>query len=143
VNNEALDALLQQSNARLYDTQVVTENDETIYRVFVYVKGGISLDQCVEFTHLISPLLDVNPPMQSAYRLEVSSPGIERPLKTFHHFLLSIDENVAVVLRDKSKLRGRLSAVDETQQTMVITNDEGEHGVDFTNIVKAKTYFEW
>lgn len=139
----SIDALLQQSGARLYDTQIVTENDETIYRVYVYVPGGVSLDQCVTFTHLISPLLDVTPPMQSAYRLEVSSPGIERALKRFEHFIYSVGENIALVLKDKSKVRGKLLSADDASQTLQIESETGVQTVKFDQVAKAKTYFEW
>ena len=74
--------LVESIGLKLYDTTTVSENGETIYRVSVVSDEGITLDRCVEATHLLSPLLDVTPPVSGEYRLEVSSPGIERKLKT-------------------------------------------------------------
>ena len=52
----------------------------TIYRVLITKVGGVNLDLCATISYELSPFLDVNPPMSQAYRLEVSSPGIERKL---------------------------------------------------------------
>ncbi len=72
-----INSLVASVDLELYDTVVVSENDETIYRVSIISKEvidgkrtGVSLDKCVELTHLISPLLDVTPPVSGDYRLE-------------------------------------------------------------------------
>lgn len=126
----------------LYDTAILNENDQTIYRVSVTAPGGISLDKCVEASHLISPLLDVTAPVSGDYRLEVSSPGIERRLKTLDHFVQSIGEKVVFSTIDKQKYDGELIAA--TNDEIVIKTKEGaEQKVPFRSISKAKTYFEW
>ena len=133
--------LVESIGLHLYDTAVVTENGETIYRVNVVADGGTTLDQCVEATKLLSPLLDVTPPVHGEYRLEVSSPGIERKLKTPQHFRYSVGEKVKLVLTDKTKLRGELRRVEDDK--IVIETQEGETTVAFDDIVKASTYYEW
>lgn len=133
--------LIESIGLNLYDTAIVTENGETIYRVNVLGEGGTSLEQCVEATKLISPMLDVTPPVQGEYRLEVSSPGIERKLKTPDHFRFSVGEKVKVTLRDKTKLSGALKAAEE--DAILLATDEGERQIAFDDIVKASTYFEW
>lgn len=133
--------LIESIGLNLYDTAIVTENGETIYRVNVLGEGGTSLEQCVKATKLISPMLDVTPPVQGEYRLEVSSPGIERKLKTPDHFRFSVGEKVKVTLRDKTKLSGALKAAEE--DAILLATDEGERQIAFDDIVKASTYFEW
>lgn len=126
----------------LYDAAILNENENTIYRVSVTAPGGVSLDQCVEATHLISPLLDVTPPIGGEYRLEVSSPGIERRLKTLEHFAQSIGEKVVFSTVNKEKFDGEMVSVENEEIT--IKTKEGEtHTVPFRSISKAKTYFEW
>lgn len=126
----------------LYDTAVLKENDQTIYRVSVTAPGGVTLDKCVEASHLISPLLDVTPPVGGDYRLEVSSPGIERRLKTLDHFVQSIGEKVVFSTIEKEKHEGELIAASNDE--IVIKTKEGEEfKVPFRSISKAKTYFEW
>lgn len=126
----------------LYDTAIVSEGDETIYRVSVIAEGGTSMEQCVKATHLISPLLDVTPPVSGEYRLEVSSPGIERKLKTLEHLRLSVGENVAVTTREKRKSRGKLLRV-EGEEIVIDDEEAGEQTFAFKDINKAKTYFSW
>jgi len=134
-------SLVESIGLRLYDTAIVSENGETIYRVNVLGEGGTTLDQCVEATKLISPMLDVTPPVQGEYRLEVSSPGIERKLKTLEHFRYSVGEKVKMTLQDKTKLRGELKGVEG--DTVLLDTEEGEQRIAFGDIVKAATYFEW
>ena len=143
-----IESLVKSVDLELYDTAVVNENDETIFRISIVSneiidgkKEGVSLDKCVELTHLISPLLDVTPPVSGNYRLEVGSPGIERKLSTLSHFLKSIGEKVSLVTSEKEKIRGILSKV---QDSKIFVDVDGETiEVDFNDINKAKTYFEW
>ena len=143
-----INSLVSSVDLELYDTLIVSENDETIYRVSVLSKEvndgkrtGVSLDSCVELTHLISPLLDVTPPVSGDYRLEVGSPGIERKLTTINHFKKSVGEKVALNSVSKEKVRGVLAKV-EGSKIFVESEDETVE-LEFNDIVKAKTYFEW
>ena len=143
-----ISSLVKSVDLELYDTSVVSENDETIYRVSVMSKeivdgkrSAVSLDTCVDLTHLISPLLDVTPPVSGDYRLEVGSPGIERKLSNLKHYLLSIGEKVSLLLVNKEKLRGELIKVQDSK--IILNVEDKEVEVDFYEINKAKTYFEW
>ncbi len=143
-----IESLVKSVDLELYDVSIVNEGDETIYRVSVISteikdakRAGVSLDACVELTHLISPLLDVTPPVSGDYRLEVGSPGIERKLTTIKHYKLSIGEKVFVQSSDKTKYRGLLTNVEDSKIFIEVDGKISE--VDFNDIVKAKTYFEW
>ncbi|PLY16491.1 MAG: ribosome maturation factor, partial [Sulfurimonas sp.] len=105
----------------LYDISVVNEGGDTIYRVNVISREiennrrkGVTIDECVNLTHLISPLLDVTPPVSGDYRLEVGSPGIERKIHSLKQFEMSIGENVALHLKSKEKLKGILLKVEDS-----------------------------
>ncbi len=126
----------------LYDTAIVNENENTIYRVSVTAPGGVSLDQCANLSHLISPLLDITAPVSGDYRLEVSSPGIERRLKTVDHFIQSVGEKVSLTTLEKEKIEGELVSA-TTEEVTVQTKENGTVKVPFRSINKAKTYFEW
>ncbi len=134
--------LVESIGLQFYDAVIVSENDETIYRISVTSPDGVSLDKCVQATHLISPLLDVTPPVSGEYRLEVSSPGIERKLKTLEHFQSSVGEKVMITTISKEKYRGELLRV-EDENIIVNDGEVGETSVPFGDISKAKTYFEW
>jgi len=136
----------------LYDTSIVSEGDDTIYRVSVIsteVEDGkrknVSLDTCVDLTHLISPLLDVTPPVSGDYRLEVGSPGIERKITTLKQFALSLGENVSLNLKAVDKLRGKIRGkLTKIEESKIFVEVDGEEiSIDFSEISKARTYFEW
>jgi len=143
-----INSLVESVDLELYDAVVVSENEETIYRVSVISaeiedgkRKGVSLDTCVELTHLISPLLDVTPPVSGDYRLEVGTAGIERKLANINNFKKSIGEKVSILHSGKEKTRGILTKV-EGSKVFVQTEDE-ELEIEFNDIIKAKTYFEW
>ncbi|DAB27491.1 MAG: ribosome maturation factor [Sulfurimonas sp. RIFOXYD12_FULL_33_39] len=143
-----IESFVKSVDLELYDISVVRDGEDTIYRVSVLSsvmedekRRGVSLDECVNLTHLISPLLDVTPPVSGDYRLEVGSPGIERKISSLKQFELSIGEKVALNLKTKDKIRGKLLKVEDSK---ILLDVEGEEiGVDFSQISKAKTYFEW
>ena len=143
-----INSLVNSVDLELYDTSIVSENDETIYRVSVISRDvedgkrkGVSLDACVELTHLISPLLDVTPPVSGDYRLEVGSPGIERKITTIGNFKHSIGEKVSILANEKVKYRGLLTNVEGSKLFIEIDGEITE--LEFSEVVKAKTYFEW
>jgi len=128
-----INSLVKSVDLELYDTSIVNENDETIYRVGVISteitdgkRASVSLDSCVELTHLISPLLDVTPPVSGDYRLEVGSPGIERKITTINHFKLSIGERVSLLLPQKQKVRGILTKVEGSKIFVDVEDEEVE-----------------
>lgn len=142
-------SLVESVDLELYDTAIVSENDETIYRVSVIStklsedakKVGVGMEECVELTHLISPLLDVTPPVSGDYRLEVGTPGIERKLSNLAQFKKSLGEKVSILTTDKKKYRGLLLKVESN--TIYLEVEEKEVEIEYSNISKAKTYFEW
>ena len=137
-----IESLVENAGARLYDISTVNEKGETIYRVSIISKDGkTDLDKCVEITHLISPLLDVTPPVKGEYRLEVSSPGIERDLKKERHFELSVGELVKVTTNDNFNHKGRLKSFQNGVLTLETKHDDIE--IELNDIKRAKTYFQW
>ncbi|WP_373070246.1 ribosome maturation factor RimP [Sulfurimonas sp.] len=143
-----IESFVKSLDLELYDISTVSEFDETIYRISVVsteIENGkrkpVSLDTCAELSRLISPLLDVTPPVSGDYRLEVSSPGIERKLKNLHQYELSIGENVQLGFSSRDKLKGKLLRVEDSKITLEV--DGKQESVDFGEISKAKTYFEW
>ena len=134
--------IVESMGLSLYDIATVSEFGATIYRVMIDSEDGVSLDKCGEVTRLISPLLDVTPPVSGDYRLEVSSPGIERKLKNLSHFQKSIGEKVKAVLISNEVLKGLLTKVDGNKITINDTQ-VGEQTVSYDEITKASTYFEW
>jgi len=133
--------IIEANGAALYDTEIVTEFEETIYRVLVTKVGGVSLDLCATISHELSPFLDVHPPMSQAYRLEISSPGIERKLSKPVHFKNAIGEKVKLKLASGDKVKGTLTAADN--DGIMVETKQGEEGFVYSDLNTCKTYFDW
>jgi len=131
--------IVEDNGFRLYDIEITEENGHKYYRIYIQKKDGssVNLDECAEINRIISPIFDVEDPIEDAYFLEVSSPGVERPLKKLEHFKNSIGEKVKITLKDGSKIKGKLQ--DVTDEKINVKNKI----IPFSNIKKARTYFEW
>ena len=133
--------IVRAHDALLYDIETLREGEETIYRVSITRKGGVDLDLCAEISSALSPFLDVHPPMNAPYRLEVSSPGIERKLKRAEHFQGAVGERIKLKLPGQERLKGMLKSADE--KGIVIETNHGDESYDYSEIKTARTYFEW
>jgi ribosome maturation factor RimP len=133
--------IIEANGAALYDIEIVTEFDETIFRVLVTKVGGVDLDLCATISHELSPFLDVHPPMSQRYRLEVSSPGIERKLTKPVHFKNAIGEKVKLKIMGGDKLKGTLKSADN--DGIVVETKQGDERFEYGALGTAKTYFDW
>ena len=133
--------IVEANGAALYDIEIVTEFEETIFRVLITKAGGVDLDLCADISHELSPFLDVHPPMSQKYRLEVSSPGIERKLTKRVHFENAIGEKVKLKIAGGEKLKGVLKSADN--DGIVVETKQGEESFDYTELNTCKTYFDW
>jgi len=78
--------LVAQEGLELVEVELGGPGGHTILRLFIDKQGGITLDDCTNVSHVVSAALDVEDPLDGAYELEVSSPGLDRPLRTPEHF---------------------------------------------------------
>jgi ribosome maturation factor RimP len=89
--------VLEKHQVYLDDIEYVKEKNEWYLRIFVEkMDGFLDMDTCVAVSEKISELLDEKDPIQGEYYLEVSSPGVEKPLKTFAQVQEAIDKYVYV-----------------------------------------------
>lgn len=113
--------------------------------------GSVNLDALATATRLISRELDHSDPIPGRYTLEVTSPGVERPLRIPEHFAREIGKDVALRLRpgDDGRRRIRGLLVASTPDTITVRtgiNDDAtpiEETVSIDQIEKAHTVFEW
>jgi ribosome maturation factor RimP len=80
----------------LVDVEFGGGGGRTTLRLYIDRHGGVSLDDCTSISRAVSAALDVEDPIQGAYDLEVSSPGLDRPLRTPEHFVKFSGEEVRV-----------------------------------------------
>ncbi|MDR3345671.1 MAG: ribosome maturation factor RimP [Campylobacteraceae bacterium] len=137
---ENIEKIINSCGAELYDTESVSESGRKVFRVLISVQGGVTLEKCEEISKILSPIFDLNPPVSGQYYLEVSSPGIERNLKLPKHFKASIGEKVKIKLEEES-FEGEIKSADD--EGVEVENDGVKRRVLYSDIKKAKTYFEW
>jgi len=129
--------IVEDNGCELYDIELTEEGGHKYYRVYITKPGGVSLNDCAAINNLISPIFDIEDPVEGKYFLEVSSPGLERKLTKPEHFEKSVGENVKVTLNDGSKVKGQLKSFVDNEAEI------GKEKVKFDDIKKAKTYIEW
>lgn len=76
-----VEPLLVREGYELVDVEIVGTGSKTILRLFIDKPGGVSLDDCATVSQAVDAMLDVEDPFETSYTLEVSSPGLDRPLK--------------------------------------------------------------
>lgn len=89
---------LSQLDIELYDIKFIRAGSRSIFRVFIDKKTGITIDDCETASREISTLLDVENFSSTPYTLEVSSPGLDRPLKSERDFKRAVGENVILIV---------------------------------------------
>jgi ribosome maturation factor RimP len=140
---ESIKLAVEGCNVDLYDIVTTKEHKKNVLRIYITSKDGISLEKCTEVSRMISPLLDIHEPFSGEYNLEVSSPGIERKLKTLNHFKSSIGEKVKIKEYSTETLKGEVLSV-EDDGTITLKDDEGDElKTKFDEVLSASTYFEW
>lgn len=106
----------------------------------------ITLDSIALATRLISRELDHADPIAGRYTLEVSTPGLERQLRTPEHFARSVGATVALRLRDvaseERRVEGTLAAADDDAVTVELASGERRQ-IAYSTIDKARTVFDW
>ncbi|MCP8616486.1 ribosome maturation factor RimP [Salirhabdus salicampi] len=98
ITEELVQPILDDMNLELVDVEFVKEGKDRFLRVFVDKEGGVDIEECGKVSEQLSEKLDDVDPIETAYFLEVSSPGVERPLKTKRDFEKFLNHNVYVKL---------------------------------------------
>lgn len=108
-------------------------------RLFIDKEGGVTVDDCADVSRQVSAILDVEDPIADKYNLEVSSPGLDRPLFTLPQFERYIGQDIAVHLRipvmERRKWQGKLERIEKDMITLIV--DDQEQILVFGNIQKA------
>jgi ribosome maturation factor RimP len=113
-----------------------------VLRVAIDKDGGVTMDDIADATRAVSQLLDETDVMgPQAYTLEVSSPGVDRPLTLPRHWRRNSGRLVKVSLREGEPVTGRITAADEAGAVLDVEGDE--HRVDFAEVTRAKVQIEF
>lgn len=129
--------LAEERGLDLYDV----EQHQSGLRVLVDRPGGIDIDAIAELSRAVSRALDEADPVAGKYTLEVSSPGLERPLRRPDHFAGAVGEQVSVKTvpgtEGDRRVTGELLAADDEGITVA------DRRLTYDQVLSARTLFDW
>ena len=144
----AVEPVVAALGLELYDVEATGPARARTIRVTVERPGGVDLDAVAAASQAISPVLDGDPAVQSAcpgpYTLEVTSPGLERRLRTPAHFRGAVGQTVSVKTQTDgaaARRRGVLVAADD--EGIYVAFETGEERLPYGAVTQARTVFEW
>ena len=126
----------------LVDVELFRAGRREVLRIYLFKPGGITLDDCSQASHHLSVLLDADEDFQNPYTLEVSSPGLDRPLRTPKDWARRVGEWVRVHLstevEGKTQCIGRLVGCDESSAVLAPEDGTAEIRIPFTAVQLAR-----
>jgi ribosome maturation factor RimP len=127
----------------LDDVELLGRGQGTLLRVVVDGEG-VDVDRLADVSRGLSRLLDNETDMQTSYRLEVTSPGLERSLRRPSHYVKSIGREVVVKVAEgdqKTTIRGVIA--DAGDDSFTLEAEDERKVVDYEDVLTARTVFRW
>ncbi|EHH2447856.1 ribosome maturation factor RimP [Vibrio vulnificus] len=136
---DMLESAVVASGYELVGLEFIRAGEHSTLRIYIDHENGITVEDCAEVSHQVSAVLDVEDPISVAYSLEVSSPGLDRPLFKPAHYEQFIGQEVNVVLKmavaNRRKWKGEIHSVDGEAITLTVDGQQEEFAL--SNISKA------
>ena len=143
----ALAGPLAEHGVDLEDITITRAGRREVVRVIVDRDGGVDLDAIAELSHVVSAVLDgpaFTSALANAYVLEVTSPGVDRPLTELRQWRRNVGRLVEVRLADGQVIAGRIVAVDDSGATITTDAKTGKTTVvRFSDVVRAQVQIEF
>lgn len=95
---EAVEPIADSFGCSIYDVEYVKEGQNYFLRIFIDKEGGVSTDDCEKVSRAVDPVLDELDPIENAYYLEISSPGLDRKLSRKEHFESALGKSIDIKL---------------------------------------------
>lgn len=125
---EMLTPVVASLDCELWGLEYLTQGRFTTLRIFIDGPNGVSLDDCEKVSRQISSVLDVEDPIDGEYTLEVSSPGLDRPLYNQAQYARYIGETVSLRMRvahgGRRRFKGVILKVENNTLTLKVDNEE-------------------
>ncbi len=139
--NELIQPLVEDLGYEFVGIEYSNNPKNSLLRIYIDERSrGIAIKDCEQVSREVAALLDVEDPISGNYNLEVSSPGLNRPIFSLEQFGRFVGEMVSMTLfvpvNNRRKFKGELLSVDGS---MVFMDQDGEKtGIEFANIVKSR-----
>ncbi|MDD2420753.1 MAG: ribosome maturation factor RimP [Heliobacteriaceae bacterium] len=137
--------IAEELGIKLVDVEWVKEGGYWYLRIFIDKEAGVDLDDCQELSHRLNQLLDGDDPITQKYFLEVSSPGLERRLKTMNDFEQFKGETIRLTTFSShlgtkehiGKLLGR------SEVGVMLATAAGEITIPWEQVAAVRLYVQW
>jgi ribosome maturation factor RimP len=140
-----IEPILDDMGIELVDVVYLSEGGRWILRIYVDRDGGISLDDCVQVSREIEDVIEVRDFFRQPYVLEVSSPGLNRPLKREKDFARALGKKVAIQMASpvegRRNFKGRLSSLEDG--VLCVITDKTRCLLPLSNVKKANLVYEF
>lgn len=140
---ELVAPIIAEEGCELVDTEITHDMGSKILRIYIDKNGGVKVGDCTRVSHAVEDLLEVEEVVSGRYNLEISSPGLNRPLRKREHFLKVVGQTIDVTTKEKldgrRNYKGLLKSVDSNVLVMEI--DRQEFRVPLEKLAKAKLVF--
>lgn len=136
---ELIKPIFERDNIYLVDVEFRGKGKNQVLTIYADTEDGISLNQITRLNKEISDLLDINNIISGAYRLDISSPGTNRPLEYLWQYRKNINRNLQVHYRDndiRKELMGKLKEVNKKE--IILEIKKGDVKIPFSAIIKSK-----
>jgi ribosome maturation factor RimP len=134
--------ICQDMHLAIYDIDEKMSGKGRIITVYLTKIGGVLLDECAAFSRALGNELETFDLIPERYYLEVSSPGIERPLKLKSHYVSAITEKVAVQWHEGEEKKSTMGTLTEVNQDSIVLDDRGVAiEIALKAITRAKTVY--
>ncbi|MFZ5518463.1 MAG: ribosome maturation factor RimP [Candidatus Zhuqueibacterota bacterium] len=142
---EIIEPIVESHGADLVDIEYAGNTRSQVVRIFVNTDTGIRLEQCERISRDIADMLDQKNIIPNRYRLEVSSPGLDRPLKTMKDFRRQLGRKIAVSYSpaqgEMKSVSGIIEQVDEA--SVIVATEKEQIRIDLATISLAKIVPVW
>ncbi len=139
-----VEPIVAELQLELVEVQYRKEQHGWVIRIIIYAEDGVTIEHCKSVSKEVSYLLDVEDFITQKYHLEVSSPGLDRPLVSPRDFERNINKKIAVTLEDGDGIlstSGTITKVDDEDITLM--SDNKEITFHYTNVKKAKLIIDF
>jgi len=138
--NELLQPLVEDLGYEFVGLEYNSNPKHSLLRIYIDRDDGVGIEDCETVSREVAALLDVKDPIRSQYNLEISSPGLDRPLFTAEHYAEFAGSEAQITLfaphEGRRKFKGRILSADEN--SVRIEQDGAEVTLGFDNIAKAR-----
>lgn len=141
---ELVTPIITEEGCELVDAEITHDMGSKILRIYIDKDGGVKVGDCTRVSHAVEDLLEVEEVVSGRYNLEISSPGLNRPLRKKEHFLKVLGQMIDMTTKEKldgrKHYRGLLKSVDS--DVLVMEIDHQEFRVPLEKLLKAKLVYE-